>query len=232
MKQHHKEFSRYAHSYDKHASIQHEVAKTLLSKLSSKPKKVLDLGCGSGAVYRQLGWEVEHFCGVDSSLQMCELHPKAHNIAILNNDFDSAEMWEKLASRYELIISSSALQWSADIESIFKQVSLRCDEIAFAIFTDNTFHALYEQSGLKRFLPNALELEKLAQNYFNCKSEIKTFRLFFDDNLSLFRYIKQSGVSGGEKKLGIAQTKALIKNYPYNYLEFELLFLWGYPRQS
>lgn len=41
----------------------------------------------------------------------------------------------------------------------------------------------------------------------------------------MFDYIKKSGVSGGEKRLTISQTKKLIKEYHLDYLEFEVLFV-------
>jgi malonyl-CoA O-methyltransferase len=41
----------------------------------------------------------------------------------------------------------------------------------------------------------------------------------------MFRYIKKSGVSGGEKQLSYKQMKMLMEKYPLNYLEFEVLFV-------
>jgi malonyl-CoA O-methyltransferase len=41
----------------------------------------------------------------------------------------------------------------------------------------------------------------------------------------MFRYIKKSGVSGGKKRLGYKEMKALMKHYPLDYLEFEVLFV-------
>lgn len=60
----------------------------------------------------------------------------------------------------------------------------------------------------------------------------KRIASFFEDNLSKFRYIKKSGVSGGKRRLSVAQTKALIQNYPLEYLEFEVLFVWGVSKMS
>jgi malonyl-CoA O-methyltransferase len=54
--------------------------------------------------------------------------------------------------------------------------------------------------------------------------------LEFEDNISKFRYIKKSGVSSGKRELGYKETKELIRNYPLNYLEFEVLFVWGKSR--
>lgn len=227
-----KEFSRHAHNYDKNAPVQQEVAHYLLSKITSKAKTILDLGCGSGAIFRAIHWNVQEFTGIDSSQEMCKRHPQKSFIRIINDDFDAPSLWQQLNSSYDMIISASALQWSNDIEKILKEVSARCEETALAIFTDKTFQSIYTLSGLQTFLPNAQELIKTCENFFTCNYEIKTFRLFFEDNLSLFRYIKASGVSGGEKKLTVSQTKALIKNYPHHYLEFEVLFIWGCPKKA
>ena len=50
-----KEFSRFAHQYDQHNEIQTQVAKTLVSKLPARRyENILDLGCGSGAVAKNL----------------------------------------------------------------------------------------------------------------------------------------------------------------------------------
>lgn len=227
---HIKEFSKNAHSYDAYTSLQQEIAHYLVSQIHSKPKTILDLGCGSGAVFKQISWNIEHFWGVDSAQSMCELHPKNENVHIMCEDFESPNLVSQLRMSYDLLISSSALQWANDIEALIAQFSLHCKEGAFAIFTDKTFESIYAMSGLDSFLPNAQALAIMFETYFSCHYEVKTFRLFFDDNLSKFRYIKKSGVSGGEKRLSVAQTKALIQNYPHEYLEFEVLFLWGKPK--
>ena len=227
---HTKEFSKNAHSYDAYTSLQQEIAHYLVSQIQSKPKKILDLGCGSGAVFKQISWDIEHFLGVDSAQSMCELHPKNEYVHIICEDFESKTLCSQLQTSYDLLISSSALQWAKDIEALIAQFSLHCKEGAFAIFTDKTFESIYAMSGLTTFLPNAKALIAMFETYFSCHYEVKTFRLFFDDNLSKFRYIKKSGVSGGEKRLSVAQTKALIQNYPHEYLEFEVLFLWGKPK--
>lgn len=224
MANHIKEFSKNAHSYNAYTALQQEIANYLVSHIDSQPQNILDLGCGSGAVFKQISWPFEHFLGVDSAVKMCELHPKRENVKVVCERFESQALFEK---NYDLIISSSALQWANDIESLIHKIAFTCKEGAFAIFTDKTFETIYEMSGLKRFLPNAQALTLLFETLFTCKVEIKTFRLYFEDNLSKFRYIKKSGVSGGEKRLSVAQTKALIQNYPHTYLEFEVLFVWG-----
>ena len=221
------EFSKQSSNYEDNSSIQKEVSKQLLAKLMFKPKKILDLGCGTGDIYKNISWELDKFVGVDYAKGMCQKHPDNLKIKIINENFESDTFVKKVnkLSPFDLVISSSALQWANNLEYIMKHISTMTNNIAFSIFTDNTFKDIYNLSGLKIFLPNAHKTIKLVENFFDVDYEIKTYRLFFEDNISKFRYIKKSGVSGGEKKLSLEKTKKLIEEYPHDYLEFEVLYL-------
>ena len=65
----------------------------------------------------------------------------------------------------------------------------------------------------------------IAHHYKDVQFEIHHYRLEFESTREMFRYIKQSGVSSGERKLSYTQTKQLMVNYPLKYLEFEVLFI-------
>jgi len=201
----------------------------LLSKVISKPKKILDLGCGTGDINKKIDWCYDTFIGVDSALGMCEKHPINSNVLVINSNFEDKNFQKKIQKKapFDLVISSSALQWADDIEKLIKFTSKLSQNIAFSIFTCNTFADIYNVSGLKTFLPNAKELVSIVEKYFDVEHEIKTYRLEFEDNISKFRYIKKSGVSGGKQKLTVGQTKKLIQNYPHTYLEFEVLFIYN-----
>jgi malonyl-CoA O-methyltransferase len=220
------EFSRRAHSYKEYNIIQKAVAKKLVSSIDTKPKSILDLGCGSGAVYELIEWEVQSFTGIDKADQMCKLHPKADHIRLLHEDFENLTLLERLG-KFDMVISASAIQWAKDRDALFRQIAKMADEIAFAIFTDGTFRTIYEMTKMKRFLPEKNQLIKQLENYFDIVWEVENYRLEFPDNLSKFRYIKHSGVSGGTRKLSVKQTRDLIRDYPHSYLEFEVLFCKG-----
>ena len=216
------EFSKRANSYTQHNIIQKKVVKKLIKNIHSNPKKILDLGCGSGAVYELISWDIEKFVGVDKATNMCELHPTSENIKLINKDFETLDF-----EKCDIVISSSALQWADDLETLFQKITSHTDEIAFSIFCDGTFKTIYETANLKKFLPNQHMLLKLLEKYFEFTYEVVDYKLEFEDNLSKFRYIKNSGVSGGERKLSFSDTKKLIDNYPHTYLEFEVMFVWG-----
>jgi len=221
------EFSKRATSYKKHNIIQKKVVKKLIENIDSKPKNILDLGCGDGGVFKLLTWKIESFTGVDKAINMCKLHPTNKNIELFNQDFEKFDF-----KKYDLVISSSALQWTKDLDSLLQKISYSTKEIAFSIFCDGTFKTIYEVANLKPFLPNKDELLELLDKYFVFEKEIVNYKLDFEDNLSKFRYIKNSGVSGGERKLSFKDTKKLIENYPHGYLEFEVIFIWGKTKRS
>lgn len=52
---------------------------------------------------------------------MCQLHPKAKNVEVKCFDFDSDEFFEDYKNdNFDLVLSSSALQWSKDLSKIIK----------------------------------------------------------------------------------------------------------------
>ncbi len=224
------EFSRRAETYQHHNIIQRKVVKHLIAQITSQPSKILDLGCGSGAVYNLIDWKIERFVGIDKADMMCRLHPQSDKIELFHDNFENLSLLQKLG-HFDIVISSSALQWANDLESLFQTLHTMTDEIAFAIFCNGTFKTIYEMTQLESFLPSKESLQQLLEKYFDCQCEIKNYTLEFQDNISKFRYIKRSGVSGGKKRLSVQETRSLIRNYPFSYLEFEVLFCFGKPRR-
>ncbi len=226
-KYHHtNEFSKRATSYQKHNIIQKRVAKKLISSIKAKPKSILDLGCGSGAVYDLIDWDIEKFVGIDKASNMCKLHPKTPLVRIIEGDFEDIEIYKQL-SEFELVVASSSLQWAKDLDQTLSHIKSVGKSVAFAIFCDGTFKTINKLTGRQSLVPDSELVLESIKNYFDVVSELKEYKLYFGDNLSKFRYIKASGVSGGVKQLNYKEIKHLIANYPLDYLEFEVLFVWS-----
>ncbi len=226
-KKHSLEFEKHAKLYDKFSKVQKKVVAELVENIKSKPKKILDIGCGSGAVYKNISWDIDKFVGVDNSSSMCSLHPKNSKTEIVCEDFDAIKFDElgKVFGKFDMIISSSSLQWSKDIENIFRQCKKNSKDIAFAIFTDKTFQDIYKITKKKNFLPKAEDINRYTKENWDVKIWKKEYKLYFEDNLSKFRYIKKSGTSGGVEQLTYRQMRELIRRYPSDYLEFEVIFI-------
>ncbi|MDP3267040.1 MAG: methyltransferase domain-containing protein [Sulfuricurvum sp.] len=222
----HEEFSRYAAQYGVHNVIQAKVAQKLAADTQDKPRKILDLGCGNGTLFSHIDWEMDTFTGVDFSESMLSHHPHASNVTLMLGNFNDPNLFEKLSSmKFDRIYSASALQWADDLDTVFKALQSLNSPMSLAIFTSGTFKTLYETAGLSPILKSSDEVIEIANSHFDAQFEIVRYVLEFDTVREMFRYIKRSGVSGGRRVLDFAQMKALMQNYPLNYLEFEVVFI-------
>lgn len=220
------EFSKYAKEYDSYKVIQEKVVKKLLSGIKTQPKSILDLGCGSGAVCQGINWDYESFSGVDFAQGMLDLHPKSKKIQAKYGDFNNKELFKDLLkSKYNHIISSSALQWANNLEELIVGMKELNAPISLAIFTSGTFLTLNKTAGLEPILKSSLQIQELFSKYFDLEYELISYKLEFTSTREMFRYIKKSGVSASRNVLDYKQSKKLMREYPLGYLEFEVLFL-------
>jgi malonyl-CoA O-methyltransferase len=231
-----KEFSRFADEYTKHNMIQSEVAKRLISMLPQKRyKKVLDLGSGSGAVYQNLlekKIKVDKFIALDFSKEMLKLHPNADNIECVCSNFNEQERFKAYSlEEFDLLLSASALQWSEDLSSLLSSISHLASEYYFAFFTSNTFSTLHQTAGVESPIYTKEFIVETLEKHYDFEIEEAEYRLQFSSVQEMFRYIKRSGVSGGRGQLSYKEMKNLMKNYPLNYLEFEVIFVKAFKQQ-
>lgn len=220
------QFSKYAKDYKNHNIIQQIVAKSLVRELKTKPKRILELGCGSGQVYNHISWDLDFYKAIDFSASMCELHPRAKNVEIKCFDFDTVEFLNDIKNdTYDIVLSSSALQWSKDLSKIIKQLSLITKEINAVLFTSNTFKTIQNITKTKSPILDEQSIKEAFNKYFKCEFETIMYKLEFDNKKDLFDYIKKSGVSGANESLDFKNAKKLYKEYNINYLEFEVIFV-------
>ncbi|MDQ1326059.1 MAG: Methyltransferase [Campylobacterota bacterium] len=225
-----KEFSRFAREYNRHNVIQSEVAKQLVQYLRAKKYPVIiDIGCGSGEIYKNIQKNhifFDHFVALDLSQEMLQMHPSGAAVKKICRDFNATEASTSFDTQEEaLLISSSALQWSQDLDFTFSWLSGKTKKAYFAIFTSSTFETLHQVAKIHSPIYTEDQLKQSINKYYNAMYETHAYKLHFESTYEMLNYIKKSGVSGGEKKLTYKQVKNLIKEYPLNYLEFEVLFV-------
>jgi len=232
------EFSRFAHQYDQHNMIQVQVAKTLVEKLSlDNYNNILDLGCGSGEVFKNLQEQhinFDSFTAFDSAQSMLAIHPETEKIIKICADFNDKNFLKTLPrDNYDILLSSSSLQWSKDLNFTLNSISSLSKTAYLAIFTSGTFKTLHQTAKIKSPICNAEELQKsILQHYDEVTFELHHYTLHFDSVRDMFSYIKKSGVSSGEKRLSYRETKELMKMYPLDHLEFEVLFVEAKNKQE
>jgi malonyl-CoA O-methyltransferase len=219
-------FSSNAKTYDEFNIIQTRIIKELTCTLYGQPRFILDIGCGSGGMYKAIPWSLKRFVGIDFAEGMLELHPKNESVMLLAKDFNDEHCFEEICHLdFDRIVSASALQWAEDLDAMFKKIAAFNVPVSLAIFTSGTFKTLYETAAIPPLLRSADQVKALAQKYFNAQYELKQYTLEFSSVREMFRYMKKSGVSGGRNVLNYKQMKALMSSYPLDYLEFEILII-------
>lgn len=121
-----KAFNKAASSYNTNAVLQHEVGERLIDRLdffTLKPKKILDLGMGTGFITSQIAQkypEAEVF-GIDFAENMLKEAQKnilANNINLICADLAHLPIEE---NSVDLIFSNFTFQWSDNLTDLFKQ---------------------------------------------------------------------------------------------------------------
>ena len=219
-------FSQNANAYERVNIIQKRVLEALVSRINDAPSHILDIGCGSGGLYKMLDWPVETFVGVDFAEGMLALHPKAENVTLMQCDFNDPSLFTNLSSySFDRIVSASALQWADDLDGVLANIAALNTPVSLAIFTSHTFKTLYQTANLPPLLRSREETVALLEKHFDGKIDILEYTLAFPSVREMFRYMKQSGVGAGRNVLGYAEMKRLMETYPLDYLEYEIVLL-------
>jgi malonyl-CoA O-methyltransferase len=216
-------FSKSSKKYRDNSFLQQKVAEKLIKQIDKKYKRIIDLGAGTGIVANLINWNYEKFLAVDLSQKMLELHKQNQYIQILNKSFDDDEVFKIIKDgKYEVLISSSALQWSQDFSKVCENIKKLDISVFLAIFSNNTFKELHQYFQIQSPI---LSRETILQTCDNFQSNFFQGKIKFSSSKELLQYIKNSGVSGGIYKLNPAILKQFIRDNNLKQLSFEVIFL-------
>jgi len=140
-------FSRYAHLYDRYADIQRLAAGRLMRYLPDAPvKNILEIGCGTGIYTSYLREKFK-----DANLEALDISDTMVGMA-KNRLRDGRVIFRvedgetpKLASKFNLITSNAAFQWFEDLNrAVGSYEGLLSEDgmLVFSIFGPRTFKEL------------------------------------------------------------------------------------------
>lgn len=122
-------FSKAADSYDKAAVLQHEIGKRMIGRLDYiklEPKRILDIGCGTGSMTDLLmkRYPKAEIVALDFAIPMLEKTRKQgrwlRRPKCICADLDHLPF---AADSFDLIYANASLQWSNDPQAMFGDLS-------------------------------------------------------------------------------------------------------------
>ena len=216
-------FEKSLSTYDDNALIQKEMAETLAKMINLKKcKSVLELGCGTGLLTKEIVRKVEfeEYDAIDI-VGKCEKYISKISDRI-NFTVSDAEMVSGVngtsSQKYDLIVSNASLQWVEKFEEFINRLqnSLNNNGIfAFTLFGKGNFK---EFKDFVKNQPNYYsvdELKEICKKYkiISIKEEVR--KLNFNTPVEVLHHVKNTGVNALENpKWTKSDLNDFIKKYP------------------
>ncbi len=220
-----RQFSRAASTYDEAAKVQHQMSDQLLQmicrQLAKPPKRILDLGCGTGYSMAQLQqiFPQARLTGLDLSHQMLT---RARD-RVPAADFIQADMENfQPGVRFDLVFSNASIQW-CDLFPVLQTVknSLKPGGyFAYSSFGPATHREIAKawntaQPGKVHhidFLSESDHLNALKQSGFELVGQQKQLlQPTFDSLPELLSSVKKTGATNAASK----RDKGLLSRHTY-----------------
>ncbi len=157
----------------------------LLALVEVRPNlKVVDLGCGTGELTRQLADALpnSNVTGIDSSSQMLDA---ARAVSFASLHFEQGDQ-SQLTGEWDLIFSNAALHWSENHAELLRNLYRRLaagSQIAVQVPSNHNHisHQIYRETaseepfksilhGFQRYAP-VLSIDEYARLFFECGAE-------------------------------------------------------------
>lgn len=233
-------FGRAAQSYARHDELQRLSADCLLAQLGDiNPARVIDAGCGPGAMSRY--WRAQG-CDVTaldlSPAMLAEARQQQSAARYVTGDIEALPLAD---ATFSLAWSNLAVQWCDDLRQAvgeLRRVTEPGGYIAFTTLADGSlpelnqaWRALDSLPHANRFLP-ATEIEQALRDW-PLRCGIDTVTLWFADAASALRSLKGIGAThlhaGRQQGLTRGKLQRLQEAWPQQQGKFPLTYqlFWG-----
>lgn len=217
-------FEKSMDKYDENAVVQTDLAEKLTLKTSKIQKQfgsILELGCGTGILTKQIKDKLSF-----RNYYANDLVEKSKNyIAKILPEFTFIHgnaLKIKPPKKVDLIISNAMFQWFSNFEDIVKycKYNLNTDGIiAFSTFGTENFREIKDISGLSlNYLTQKEITEKLKPDFEILYSEEYTCTLDFASPLEILAHMKNTGVNSLTSKIWtVKEVKDFCEKYLNKY---------------
>ena len=210
-----KAFNKAAESYDAYCQLQLSTGKKLISLIqpyAHPTSRIIDLGCGTGIVTRELVAALPHdeFFAIDVADQMIEkarTQLQDYSLTLSTANFDQP----LTLGRFNISFSNMALHWSHDFVNTLKQLLHTLTEdgiLAFSIPLLGTFAEIESYCAINDFM-DSIFVKKILDNsgYHIIQMQTEAMTFEFADFLQALRSIKKIGANYVKKRIDLNYTK-------------------------
>ena len=219
-----KGFDAQAEVYDSVARVQAEVARRLAARLAGAPKRILEIGCGTGLLSAQLRAK---FPGTE--LVLTDLSPRMLGQAkrrlgagaeyrVMDGQWPDVSL-----GTFDLIVSSLAFQWFDDLSAALARLGGMLAPggvLAFATLGAESF-AAWRQAHEEMGLPCGLRDYVGAENFpwpvgFECRLEAEMIEERHADGRHFIRGMKTLGAArspSNHRPVGAGRFRALLARF-------------------
>lgn len=198
----HDRFAKNLNNYNENAKIQKRMAERLLTFVKNRsPKKVLEIGCGTGFLTKQINesLEFESFMALDI-VEECEEYIKQINPLILFTPADIEKFLNENNETFDLIISNASLQWVENFEGVINSLKNRLNpngELVFSTFGNENFREIYHVIGTTL---NYFSYPELTKMFPNSIIEPEIHIMAFENPKEVLKHLQLTGVNGVENQ--------------------------------
>ena len=229
-------FSRAAATYDEHAQLQKELADKLDTNLSqttdsSQPRRILEIGCGTGCYTRLLAarFPLAQIVALDFSQEMIQAAEAKladrSGLQLVCADGEDFLAAGRGGESFDLITSNATLQWFADLRRSIGNIAdlLRPGgQLLATVFGAQTLQEL--NRGLTAVCGRDIGLaahdfpgHQKLHNLLSCSFpqitiERAIIRRHYPSSLDLLMQIKKTGTGGWRSGKGIVFTRARLRS--------------------
>ena len=187
-------FQKSISTYTKYAFLQPEIAKKLASFFNKSYDDILEIGSYCGFLTREIvenvGFKTYTALDIVDSFDCIKnLNPE---IKFILGDIEQIALKEK----YNLITSSSSLQWCEDFKSVIKKLKAHLKpngHIVISIFGKQNLYQIKETFGISLNYPDISEIREMFSKNAKIIEETKTLQ--FENPYEILKHLKYTGVN-------------------------------------
>lgn len=226
-----KQFEKSFNSYDQNAVVQKLMAEKLVKNLSSIKtdfNSVLELGCGTGILTKELVKKIKFkaYCAND----LVEKSKKYVTEIIPNSEFFCGNALKiKSAKKQDLIVSNAMFQWFNNLNNICSHCKKQLNSdgiLAFSTFSDKNFNEIRDLTGISLEYKTFEEIKEIVNKNFEIlHAEEFEQTLKFNNPLELLAHMKNTGVNSlTTQHWTFKEVKDFCDKYKEKYPEITLTY--------